>query len=114
VGRARSERRSLPVVLLRRQPRHRDPYQPRLTSLGRKHIVWRAPDRGPVSREVWAPELHFLDGKWHIYFAASDGKNENHLAYVLVSEDSDPLGKYTLHGPWRRATGPANRSGRST
>lgn len=71
----------------------------RLTSLGRKHIVWRAPDRGPVSRQVWAPELHFLDGKWHIYFAASDGKNENHLAYVLVSEDSDPLSNYTLHGP---------------
>lgn len=71
----------------------------RLTSLGRKHIVWRAPERGPVSQEVWAPELHFLDGKWHIYFAASDGKNENHLAYVLVSDDADPLGNYTLHGP---------------
>jgi arylsulfatase A-like enzyme/GH43 family beta-xylosidase len=71
----------------------------RLTSLGRKHVVWNAPEHGPVSRQVWAPELHFLDGKWHIYFAASDGKNENHLAYVLVSEDADPLGTYTLHGP---------------
>lgn len=71
----------------------------RLTSLGRKHVVWRAPARGPWSREIWAPELHFLDGRWHIYFAASDGHNANHLAYVLVSADDDPLGAYTLHGP---------------
>ncbi len=71
----------------------------RLTVPGEKHIVWTAPDEGPVSRQVWAPELHFLDGRWHIYFAASDGRNENHLAYVLVSEDDDPLGSYALHGP---------------
>lgn len=71
----------------------------RLTSLGEKHIVWKAPQRGSYSREVWAPELHFLDGKWHIYFAASDGKNENHLAYVLVSENADPLSEYQLIGP---------------
>lgn len=72
---------------------------PRLTSLGEKHIVWKAPEQGTYSREIWAPELHFLDGRWHIYFAASDGKNENHRAYVLVSEDADPLSEYTLHGP---------------
>ncbi len=71
----------------------------RLTSLGQKHVVWRAPDTGRWSREIWAPELHLLDGKWHIYFAASDGNNANHLAYVLVSADDDPLGEYTLHGP---------------
>ncbi|MEZ6126803.1 MAG: sulfatase-like hydrolase/transferase [Planctomycetaceae bacterium] len=70
-----------------------------LTSMGRKQIVWKAPDSGPVSKEVWAPELHFLDGRWHIYFAASDGRNENHLAYVLKSETDDPLGEYELHGP---------------
>ncbi len=71
----------------------------RLTSLGEKHIVWQAPDSGPFAREVWAPELHLLDGRWHIYFAASDGDNANHLTYVLVSDNDDPLGNYTLHGP---------------
>lgn len=70
-----------------------------LTSLGEKHVVWRAPEDGPYSREIWAPELHFLDGKWVIYFAASDGKNENHLAYALQSKTDDPLGDYDLHGP---------------
>ncbi len=71
-----------------------------LTSFGEKHIVWRAPASGRYSREVWAPELHFLDGRWVIYFAASDGKNENHLAYSLQSKTADPLGEYTLHGPF--------------
>ncbi len=71
----------------------------RLTSLGEKHVVWQAPDTGMVSREVWAPELHFLDGHWHIYFAASNGENKNHRAYVLKSVTGDPLGEYKLHGP---------------
>jgi arylsulfatase A-like enzyme/GH43 family beta-xylosidase len=81
-----------------------------LTSLGQKHIVWTAPEAGPVSREVWAPELHFLDDRWHIYFAASDGRNENHLAYVLRSEGADPLGSYELHGPLATGEGADGRS----
>lgn len=73
----------------------------RLTSLGQKHLVWQAPDSGPFSDEIWAPELHFLQGRWIIYFAASDGNNENHLAYALQSKTDDPLGEYTLHGPFQ-------------
>ena len=82
----------------------------RLTSLGQKHIVWRAPKSGPVSREVWAPELHYLDGRWHIYFAASDRRNENHLSYVLRSESDNPLGPYKLHGPLATGDGTDGRS----
>jgi len=70
-----------------------------LTSFGQKHVIWKAPESGPFSREIWAPELHFLEGKWHIYFAASDGQNKNHLTYVLRSKSKDPLGPYDLHGP---------------
>ena len=81
-----------------------------LTSLGKKHFVWKAPEEGPYAKEVWAPELHLLDGHWHIYFAASDGRNENHLTYVLRSQDGDALGEYELHGPL--ATG-AGKDGRS-
>lgn len=77
----------------------------RLTSLGPKHIVWMAPDSGPWSKEIWAPELHMLDGHWHIYFAASDGRNENHLAYVVRSEGADPFGPYALHGPFSTGDG---------
>ncbi len=71
----------------------------RLTALGAKHVIWEAPEQGPCSREVWAPELHFLDDRWHVYFAASDGQNRNHRMWVLRSEGADPFGKYSVHGP---------------
>ncbi len=56
-------------------------------------IIWRAPDSGPASRNIWAPEMHFLDGRWFIYLAADDGDNRNHRMWTLESET--PL------GPWR-------------
>lgn len=76
-----------------------------LTSLGEKHVVWRAPEQGPCSKQVWAPELVHLDGRWHIYLAASDGLNANHLAYVLVADTDDALGPYTVHGPLNTGDG---------
>lgn len=66
---------------------------------GEVRAVWKAPPRGPYSRELWAPEIHFLDGRFYIFFAADNGRNENHLTYVLVSESDDPYSKYTLTGP---------------
>src|ERR1700757_3188896 len=30
-----------------------------------KKIVWTPPSEGPYSHEIWAPELHLLDGKWY-------------------------------------------------
>jgi arylsulfatase A-like enzyme/GH43 family beta-xylosidase len=76
-----------------------------LTSMGERHVVWRAPNSGSTSRQVWAPELHHLDDHWYVYFAASDGQNENHLAYVLKSKAQDPLGEYELHGPFATGEG---------
>ena len=70
-----------------------------LTKLGPKHIVWQAPQTGPYSREIWAPELHRLDNRWYVYFAADDGDNRNHLSYVLESAGDDPLGPYEIRGP---------------
>ncbi len=81
------------------------------TSFGTKHIVWRAPESGMVSKEIWAPELHFLDDRWHVYFAASDGDNANHLAYVLVSKTVDPLGQYELRGPFLTGDAMAENNG---
>lgn len=81
-----------------------------LTSIGQKHVIWQAPDSGPYSREVWAPELHHLDGRWYVYFAASDGNNANHLTYVLQSKTEDPLGEYVLHGPLATGEGSDGRS----
>lgn len=81
-----------------------------LTAPGKRQIVWKAPDSGPYSREVWAPEIHFIDERWHIYFAASDGDNANHLAYVLRSADTTPYSDYTLYGPFATGEGDNGRS----
>src|SRR5688500_7336041 len=66
----------------------------RLTERGEKVIVWRAPARGPHSQQIWAPELHLLDGRWYIYVAASNGRNETHRMIVLESVGDDPTSEF--------------------
>lgn len=56
--------------------------------------VWHAPATGPNCDDIWAPELHRVGNRWYIYFAADDGKNENHRMWVLSSSADDPLGPY--------------------
>ncbi len=53
--------------------------------------IWSAPATGPNSRNIWAPEVHFINGKWYAYYAADDGNNVNHRMYVLENASADPL-----------------------
>ena len=70
----------------------------RLTDKGIKRLVWKSPDKGWNARQVWAPELHEVNGKWYIYYAASDGKNANHRMGVLEAVNGDPLGPFVDRG----------------
>ncbi|GAB3909295.1 glycoside hydrolase family 43 protein [Larkinella knui] len=64
-----------------------------------KKVVWTPPATGPYSKEIWAPELHFLGGKWYLIFAADDGHNRNHRLWVLENASADPLeGTWTMKG----------------
>lgn len=64
-----------------------------------KKTIWIPPTGQAYSKQVWAPEIHFIDNKWYLYFAADDGKNENHLLFVLENESADPmLGTWTFKG----------------
>ena len=56
--------------------------------------VWKPLRRGPCSKNIWAPELHFIDGRPYIYFAADDGKNANHRMWAIEGRSADPLGDY--------------------
>lgn len=70
-----------------------------------KKVVWTPPPTGPYSHEIWAPELHLLDGKWYIYFAADAGKNESHRIYVIENSADDPLeGEWHFKGKVADAT----------
>ena len=60
--------------------------------------VWAPEARGPMSKNIWAPELHVLDGRPHIYFAADDGDNAKHRMGVLVAETDDVAGPYRFAG----------------
>jgi len=65
----------------------------------KRKVVWQPPDSTAYSKQIWAPELHFIDGKWYFYFAADDGKNENHRMYVLENASPDPTeGEWKLIG----------------
>lgn len=60
---------------------------------GIKRVIYETPLDQPYSKEIWAPELHFVAGRWYVYFAADDGNNENHRMYCLVggTDRHDPL-----------------------
>ncbi|QYF93455.1 glycoside hydrolase family 43 protein [Massilia sp. PAMC28688] len=63
-------------------------------------VIWRAHARGEMSRNIWAPELHHIDGKWYIYFTAgrSDAPFDVRL-YVLENSAANPLtGKWIERG----------------
>jgi len=64
-----------------------------------KKTIFVPPSGTPYSKELWAPEIHFIDGKWYVYFAADDGQNKNHRMYVLENKARDPLqGKWEFKG----------------
>ncbi len=77
-------------------------------------VVWRAPQSGPMSQLIWAPELHEIDGKWYIYFAATHTHDLDalgmfqHRMFVLECADSDPLtGRWQEKARWSRLSIPS-------
>jgi GH43 family beta-xylosidase len=60
--------------------------------------VWQPPENTMYSKELWAPELHCLNGEWYIYVAADDGNNHNHRMYVLKGTSQNPLDKFEFIG----------------
>ncbi|MEO3406322.1 glycoside hydrolase family 43 protein [Mucilaginibacter sp. CAU 1740] len=55
-----------------------------------KKAVWSPPAGTAYSKDLWAPELHFINGKWYVYFAADNGDNNNHRIYVIENSSADP------------------------
>ncbi|WP_413502860.1 family 43 glycosylhydrolase [Serratia proteamaculans] len=59
-------------------------------------VVWQKPQQGPMSHLIWAPELHFINGKWYLYFAAAhspeiaDGLFQ-HRMFALECSAANPL-----------------------
>ncbi len=59
-------------------------------------MIWNKHDRGPMSYHVWAPELHYINQKWYIYFASGEVEDIwNIRPYVL-----ECIGQNPVKDPW--------------
>ena len=62
-----------------------------------EYTIWEKHKKGNMSKHIWAPELHFLDGTWYVYFAGSRINSIWRLRpYVLRCTGSDPV-----HDQWK-------------
>lgn len=53
--------------------------------------IWTRKPSGTGSGQVWAPELHFIDGKWYIYVALGVAGEWTIRAFVLEGTGDNPL-----------------------
>jgi GH43 family beta-xylosidase len=58
-------------------------------------VVYFPTGSGTHSQNIWAPELHRLDGKWYMYYTAGSGPDSTQRLWVLENSDPDPS-----HGAW--------------
>jgi len=76
----------------------------RLTKIEATKSIWTAPYDSNSSKpwnrtHVWAPELHYVDGRWYVYYAAGRPHSEsNSYNYqrsgVLRAKTDDPMGEW--------------------
>lgn len=58
--------------------------------------IWKRPSSGIMGGHIWAPEIHFVSGKWYIYFSAGTSSNKFDIRlYVLECSNSNPV-----NGTW--------------
>ncbi len=65
-----------------------------LAALGdaEEHVIWTKHQTGPMSEHIWAPELHYLFGKWYLYFAGGEKEDIWKIRpYVLECQGEDPI-----------------------
>ncbi len=55
-------------------------------------VIWDIYQAVWAHRYIWAPEIHEIDGKWYVFLAASNDKNNVWAisCHVLVCEGDDP------------------------
>lgn len=66
--------------------------------------AWTKPDVGAYSELIWAPEIHFNQGAWYVYFAAAPSRAIKddlfqHRMYAISTDADNPLeGKWKFLG----------------
>ena len=71
--------------------------------------IWTPPTGTMYSHNLWVPQVHLIDEKWYVYFAADDGDNRNHRMYVVENPAANPFeGEFEFRGklPHQLINGP--------
>ncbi|KNY29222.1 family 43 glycosylhydrolase [Pseudobacteroides cellulosolvens] len=56
------------------------------------NTVWKRHASGIMAGHIWAPEIHFVNGKWYIYFSAGTSSNKFDIRlYALECSDANPV-----------------------
>ena len=68
----------------------------KMTQHGEPKTIWSAPPTGWNLSCVWAPEIHFVDGRWYVYYAAGESGPPfiHQRTGVLRSKTSDIFSEY--------------------
>jgi len=85
---------------------------PKLETVGNaaQTKVWSSPG-GDIKGAVWAPELHYLNGKWYIYACGSLSNTSDQMRmFVLEGLSQDALGSYKYIGLLNGAVGAIDES----
>ena len=54
--------------------------------------IWTRHATGAMGAHIWAPEIHFINGKWYVYFAAGAAEKIWDIRiYVLENASANPL-----------------------
>lgn len=81
--------------------KHTDGYYYFTKTTGVNVTIWKSADLTTLDtgskkvittggHNIWAPELHYVNGAWYIYYAMDDGDNANHRMYVMENTSADP------------------------
>ncbi|MGP3920274.1 family 43 glycosylhydrolase [Nonomuraea sp. 10N515B] len=55
-------------------------------------VIWRKHASGDMGAHIWAPEIHFINGRWYIYFAAGRSNDIWRIRmWVLENSSADPF-----------------------
>lgn len=66
----------------------------------KEKVVWFKHYTGVMGNHIWAPELHRINGKWYIYFAAGEAEDKWKIRmWTLSNPAEDPMqGEWTEEG----------------
>ncbi len=54
-------------------------------------VIWKKHDEGDMSGYIWAPEMHYIDGAYYIYVAASRADNIWRIRPYVLKCVGDPM-----------------------